>query len=512
MANGYSILDRAETAPADRFASLRTELDRLTARAVRRGRIQRAVDELPRATGRALPLLVISPFALLVFRLLWAMSTTAPWPMSGGVAFAIVFLPYVGSILAQMIAASAASWSRASALAWLDERLQLADRLTSADEFLKSSDRSGFMLAALEQTTAVTQKALETPLWIDQWQAEFPKRLWIACAYAALILIVIGYLPSREGEVAPAGPAPREAVARIEADREKDGEAPPIKRNAESQPVRERPQATTMPSKATVNRDTSEKDDVKEEKRSEGLTKQGETASAGAPSGSAAAKGQPTSQGQQSKPQPPGKRVDRKPKEQQQKNEAAAPKKETKENSGSTMSRGASGGATKNPVASDWSTKDEVQLPEDEPLRDDENVEDDDTGDQSRGGLQPNLRDRRPPPNRDLSISFGSGKNPGNGRGGPSAQKKQRGTASLVFGVPIPDHVRGKLNPGTTKVTQERVEPRPEDAANVQASDRAPRTEAGGFLPEDTLTPEMRNLLKLFSLRMRREAVTEEKK
>ena len=76
-------------------------------------------------------------------------------------------------------------------------------------------------------------------------------------------------------------------------------------------------------------------------------------------------------------------------------------------------------------------------------------------------GLQPNMRDRRPAANRDLTIGFGNEPNPdANGRGGPSEQKKSRGVASLVLGVPIPDHVKGPPNPGRTKITQERVQPR----------------------------------------------------
>ncbi len=507
MAKGFSLLDRGPTEAVDRFRELSTELDRLVRRAVVRGRVQRVIDEWPVAVRRAAPLFVVAALFLFVFRLAWAVTTTAAWPVSGGVAFLALFLPFLLAVLAQLTLAVAETWSRARALAWLDERLALADRLTSADEFLKTSDRSGFMLAALEQTVSIAAEALHRPLVFEASRGAFGAGAWRAPVFALVVFLVAMLVPARKAAVLTPPATSPTATARAEAPRKNDEETPAPRKNAESQPARERVNPTTMPSKSTTNRETADRDDQKEEKRSGGMTKQGGTASAGAPSGSAAAKGQPTAQGTPSKPQPPGKKIDRKPKAQKEKTEAPPPKKEVKETSGATMSRGAAGGATKNPVASDWSTRDEVQIPEDEPLRDDESVEDDDSAEQARGGVQPNLRDRRPPPNRDLSISFGIGKLPGNGRGGPSAQKKSRGTASLVFGVPVPDHVRGKLNPGTTKVTQERVEPRPEDAPPIDAGARRTREAPAGFVPEDTLSPAMRRLLKNYTLRLRAESM-----
>ena len=117
----------------------------------------------------------------------------------------------------------------------------------------------------------------------------------------------------------------------------------------------------------------------------------------------------------------------------------------------------------------------------------------------ARGGVQPHLRDRRPPVNRDLGIGFGNQKNPdANGRGGPSEQKKSRGVASLVLGVPIPDHVKGRPNPGKTKITQERVEPQAENAKPADASARMPRQAPVGYLPRPQLMPWMRDLVRSY--------------
>ena len=149
-----------------------------------------------------------------------------------------------------------------------------------------------------------------------------------------------------------------------------------------------------------------------------------------------------------------------------------------------------------------WTSKDQVVSEDEEDLEQDEEVDDEFDDSDARGGLQPNLRDRRPPVNRDLGIGFGNAKNPdANGRGGPSEQKKSRGVAALVLGVPIPDHVKGKPNPGKTKITQERVEPKAEKAGRTDASERTARGSPVGHLSQPDLLPWMRDLVRDYFLK-----------
>ena len=123
--------------------------------------------------------------------------------------------------------------------------------------------------------------------------------------------------------------------------------------------------------------------------------------------------------------------------------------------------------------------------------------------------MQPNLRDRKPPVSRDLTIGFGNQPNPdANGRGGPSQPKKSRGTASLVLGVPIPDRVKGQPNPGKTKVSQERVEPRRERAPAAQAEARTPRSGPTGPLARPSLEPWMQDLLRAWFQHLRTQETT----
>jgi hypothetical protein len=134
-----------------------------------------------------------------------------------------------------------------------------------------------------------------------------------------------------------------------------------------------------------------------------------------------------------------------------------------------------------------------------EPETEDEEVEDESEDSESRGGVQPNLRSRKPPVNRDLGIGFGNRANQrANGRGGASPRKKSRGTASLVLGVPVPDHIKGQPNPGMTKVTRERGEPERERAERVEAGARVQRSAPAGAIPREELPPWLREMMRRY--------------
>ena len=120
---------------------------------------------------------------------------------------------------------------------------------------------------------------------------------------------------------------------------------------------------------------------------------------------------------------------------------------------------------------------------------------------QIRGGLQPSLRQRKPPVNRDLNLSFGGGKPPphANGRGGPGLPKKQRGVAQLVLGIPYPDQISGQPNPGRTKVTQERIEPQAQKSDPISAAAQRARSAPVGPLARPVLTPWMQDIIRAYT-------------
>ena len=105
---------------------------------------------------------------------------------------------------------------------------------------------------------------------------------------------------------------------------------------------------------------------------------------------------------------------------------------------------------------------------------------------------------------RDLQIGFGNRPNPdANGRGGPSEQKKSRGVASLVLGVPIPDRIKGRPGPGPTKITQERIEPQAEEPGAIDAAPRMARKRPTGPLGNLDLDPGLKALVRRYFLNRR---------
>ena len=240
-------------------------------------------------------------------------------------------------------------------------------------------------------------------------------------------------------------------------------------------------------------------------KDSTGKSGQGQSSGAQSTSAASQSRSSPSNQGQSSKADKPSKKKpkkkDRKPKPNDQEPEK---KPEQEEDAGSTAGRGSSKGSNKNPTTSSWESKDQVTNEDDQEIEDDEEAEEDEEEQENRGGVQPHMRDRRPPVSRDLQIGFGNRSSPdANGRGGPSQQKKSRGVASLVLGVPIPDRVKGKPGPGPTKVTQERVEPQAESPEPLRAQTRKRRSSALGPLTPLDLQPAMRQIVTSYFLSRR---------
>lgn len=156
----------------------------------------------------------------------------------------------------------------------------------------------------------------------------------------------------------------------------------------------------------------------------------------------------------------------------------------------SSISQGSTGGGGLSPVQNSASQRLETKGNEREDDEADAPIDDERSASTQRGGIQPTMKDRQAAPSRDLGISGEQGP-PGAGRGGPTPPKKSRGTASLVLGVPVPDFVRGRLGPGVSKVTRERVEPAPmpgEPAVPVAAP---VRSLPEGPTPPSHLPPSM---------------------
>lgn len=489
---------------------LQERLERIGANArreLRRVRIRRAAFA---ARERALPLLVIGPAIILGLQLMrFAV---------GAEAFPFGLLPILGLTLALMLLWISAGALQAAgqavddrdALAVADAELDLSDRLLTAHEFLRLPHPSPFMQAALDDAEEHARLALERALALAPPTQALTGRVWGLAIAGVLLAMIAGRVALWTYEAA--ADTQDTEVAAV------DGHAlPPTETREESEeaPVIPEvlPESAPAVASATPEREQTAKNhersaDVSEDaKKSEGETGSGKSADAQSASGASQSRGAPSGQAQASKPPEKKPKKGKDPKKKPGAKPEGTPKKQPEEQSGSTAGKGSSKGSNKNPAASSWSSKDQVTTQDDQEIEDDEETEDEEEDQEARGGVQPSLRDRKPPVSRDLRIGFGNQPNPdANGRGGPSQAKKSRGTASLVLGVPIPDRVKGQPNPGKTKITQERIEPKAEESDPLDAQPRRPRATPVGHTARPELAPWMRDLVRTYFLTIRKES------
>ncbi|QDU83828.1 hypothetical protein Pla163_09290 [Planctomycetes bacterium Pla163] len=397
--------------------------------------------------------------------------------------------------------------TRARALAVLDRHLGLADRLTTADEFLGFSGRNGFEMAAVEDARDVVSKARGTvlPQVAFGWRPRRPE--WAVLALALALTLLAARIDPGHRLHHPDGQIEEETaslgeVTVLDTGVERTASESDAESDVPETPPREPRERRTQTAVRADAKATEVPDQVKESK---GTTREGESSDAQSSSGAGSAKGTPSNQEQQSAGEAKAQQTPKKPKPTEETREdEQQEKKRAEEDSGSTAGRGSAKGSNKNAVATPWSSKDQVDTPDDQQIEDDDEFEDDAEEQKARGGMQPNMRDRRPPVSRDLSIGFGNRPNPdANGRGGPSEQKKSRGTASLVLGVPVPDRVKGQPNRGKTKITQERVEPRAEVADPVAAGAREASQAPLGNVPSPQSSPWMRDAVRRYFVALR---------
>jgi len=495
--------------------TVRADLDRAADRAAAELTSRRAEEARRDALWRAAPLLAAFPAV-------WLIAQFGAWNKDDPALSAWWILPVVvAACVAPFVRAWAVARSvraggvpRGGALGALDAELGLEGRLLAADEFSARPARTPFEAAALldaaDGARRAATAALRPPPEPDG-EAEARRRRratsWGALGGALLLLSlwVAGWdrtasePASGDALVAEAGAPPA-----LEADEPRDPAAadepdePPA-----TEPPRDERERRAADARAAATPSPEVSDETKD---SAGTTGAGRSSGALSSSAASQSKSAPSSQGQSSDP------ADERAKKPDPKKKPEAPAKKPEpregaeeEQSGSTAGKGSSKGSNKSPTASDWQSRDQVSENDDQEIEDDEDTEDDEEEQENRGGVQPSLRDRRPPVSRDLQIGFGNRPNPdANGRGGPSEQKKSRGVASLVLGVPIPDRVKGRPGPGPTKITQERIEPEAEEAAPIEASARTPRAgplEAGS---EVALDPSLTSLLRTYFLNRRR--------
>jgi hypothetical protein len=454
--------------------------------------------------GLAAPLLVF-PAVYLVLMLLFALvGVDLRWPWF--VLLPLTLLLPTMRVLLRRKAARELRVREQQALCLLDRELDLDDRLSTAHAFSAEQEPDGFMLAAMHDADRRLREAQGRKPRPAAAEPENAAPMWLA-GVAALVLLYVAtqVTPARSDGADPPLAGQRAEVAGN--DRRDDVREPM------APPAGERPnpeQRTPRRAERDAADSSAGEDDNPTEAQRKGRNPMGSGRSAEArtAAGGGSERGQPSNQAQSTK----GGKA-KKPKEKK-KDQPRADERERQdepnkppEESGSTQGRGSGKGSSKSPTASPWSAKDQVVTDEEEDPDEDEEVDDENDESKARGGVQPNLRQRKPPVNRDLQISMGNGQpqDDANGRGGPGGPKKQRGVAQLVLGVTFPDHVSAKPNPGISKITQERIEPQAQQGDRIPGEGRGARAAPMGHLTKRTLSPWMQELVRSFYLSLREE-------
>ena len=488
---------------------VRQAIDAVAADACQQITTCRRWDSVRTAVAVSLPLILIAPLLAVVTQVIrWQAGLAAgqwfSWPALVALSLAV---PVAWLIFRVMN--STPRVDRLRSLGAMDAALGASERLVTADQFLKSARRDAFMQAAVEDSVDWAARGRLTRLDTAAnairpgWAlATIPLALLIMllAAWIAGLAIAVdgpGQLPSSQPTPAALATAPetRSDQSRSEPDPQV---APAPRTQRSAQPARSAKQRATI---ANVTPDGAEE--------SAGRLTDGETSQSQQTSNPSSARGQPATQAQSSKSgvQTPRKpKTDRKPPKPSERPQRRPDEKQ--DPSGATAGQGSSRGSQNNAAANDWASRSQQATPDDEDVENEDDVDDEEEEQTSRGGVQPNMRDRRTPVNRDLQIGFGSSRpNPdANGRGGPGGQKKSRGVASLVLGVPIPDRINGQPNKGRIRVTQQRVTPEAEESDRVIAQPRAARTGLVGPIHHPQLAPWLQDFVRRYFLTRRKSA------
>lgn len=457
--------------------------------------------------------LVVPVMAVVLQVIRWGLGLDAgqwfSWPALISLSIAVPVLWLIAKALGLK-----ANVQRLNALGAMDAKLGASERMTTADQFLRSESRDAFMQAAVEDALEWTEQGRSASF--DSAPAEVRiGRALIAIPVAGLLIVAASWLSELAipaGQLqASSGPNASSVVGGVETEQAKPRPRP---NEQEEKTVDENPreQRGEKPRRAGKQKAAKANATPDGAEKSQGRLTDGEASESQQTSNPSSAQGNPSSQAQATKPESPTPRKPKKKTKQKTDKEVPKrPKDEQEEPSGATAGQGSSRGSQNNAAPSDWASRSQEATPDDEDVEDEDDVDDEEEEQRSRGGVQPNVRDRRAPVNRDLQIGFGSGRpNPdANGRGGPGAQKKSRGVASLVLGVPIPDRVNGQPNKGRIRVTQQRVTPEAEESDRVLAERRSPRTGPVGPIHHPKLSPWLQDFVRRYFLARRKSAARE---
>ena len=417
--------------------------------------------------------------------------------LSAGVLFALVLCCSLGvgiglSALIHVLPA----WNAIPDLEEAAERLDLAtsnhNRIATAINFAQQSTPSALETAAIQDGIRTVELLKSRIPSLDP--ALLPwRRLWTPLVTLGVICVAALLLFDTAGLDSPAAGVGTEPIG-VHATPVKStdsDENPAQKENA--RPPRDA--SARSDSTASQSNSPSDRDQRTNNKPSNGVAEAGNALAA--VMGSTAGSGSSVTAGAQSTNQ-------RRPK---QRAKTAKESKQAEENPDMSAkqqpapSAGGSAGANSKASKSVMNTSPTLQATEPSNEEDNSNDEDDDEEERAskqRGGVQPTAKDRNAAPTRDLGLGSSLQGKPGTGRGGPTPAKKSRGTASLVLGVPVPDHVRGQLRSGKDKIVRGKTAPVDNPGSAAPSVPVTPRNTDESRISRFELPPDVRHAVSNF--------------
>ena len=481
------------------------DLDALAAKAARQLRGWAWRRAVQRAAPALFPVTLAVPVAMLLVASAHALGAPIRWPLGAWASIALALA------LPPLAVAAGALWlftkrgvERERRLALYDHHLRLRDRLQTADEFLRRGAKGGFALAAVEDAAAYAAQALAAPApavrtAAPRWSAAH----WPLGVLATIAMAAALFLDGRAFALGrdAAKPPSVAAAAAANASEAAQPEEPPEREAGQRRPASEPPATASRAAAVGVFPDArrpqrsqaapagsrAPSDEAEADARA-GNDSQATAATSG-PTGTGAAKRPDTADATTPKPRHPRPP---KPASERQREGATSGVATGKGNSAGSQLASSDHPAAENRTRADDADNDVEDLAEEE----------EDEEQEAASSHRPALNNRKAPVDRSLTPGANSDQERDdlNGRGGPGGLKKTRGVAAMLLGVPAPDHLRGKANPGRMKVRRERAEPEEKNAGLAHAAGRGARQHPIGTIAHPHLQPWMQDLVRDYFL------------
>ncbi len=417
------------------------------------------------------------------------------------IALALPILVVAGCVLAEFARHRA---DRRMCLALYDRELGLKDRLQAADQYLGKANRSDFEEAAVEDARAYADEALARelpPIVIrpPDWVPAHRRLGALAVVLLAAALWIGQYSASQAaiGETALAASIPGE-----------------LRDNSELRQIIPEP-LEPRPASLAAKRNTQAEAPRSEDSEREGELEPQEYSSQRQSSdrGAAGSDAKRSNQSRQAQSGASGQQAEKQEQDDSESKKRASRKKpresgqqrpdQPKEAAGLKSGKGDMSGGRM--AASDHaSAQDKTRQPEPEGDSDDGDEEEDE--EQKAGSAsKPLINQRKAPVNRSLTPSADGGdeRDDLNGRGGPGGLKKTRGVAAMLLGVPLPDYLQGKVNPGRMKIQSEQGRAEEHQADLAQARERPARDATVGHALHREIPPAGRELVRNYFVAQR---------